>query len=180
MNHQQYELWILQEPDLKKEHQRELHQHLKGCSQCQEFYQAVHQVDHLFKSAPEPSPRPDFSARWMNRIIRQERRRNRWILGITLSVITLATTILLSAVGLELREAVDFFPQVMLELVSFIANSIVFINQISNILSPLVRVGTKYLSPLWLYVITFSLSGITAAWIITSLRTRFLQKELNS
>ena len=180
MNHQQFETWILQEPDLSKEQQRELHLHIKGCSQCQGFYQAVHQLDHLFNTAPEPAPAPSFSARWMVRIQRRERRRNRLILGATLSGITLATVILLSAVGLELRSAVDFFPQMMLELISFIANGIVFLNQISNILSPLVRVGTKYLSPLWLYVITFGLSGITAAWIITALRARFLQKELNS
>jgi hypothetical protein len=43
-----------------------------------------------------------------------------------------------------------------------------------------VRVGSKYLSPLWLYAITFGLSGITATWIISSLRSRSLQKELNS
>jgi len=179
MNHQQFETWILQEPDLKKENQRELHLHLKGCSQCQAFYQAVHQLDHLFKNAPEPAPAPNFSARWMDRIERRDRRKNWSILGIALAMITLATVILLSVVGLELRSAVDFFPQMMLELVTFLTNGIIFLNQISNILSPLVRVGTKYLSPLWLYAITFGLSGITAAWIITSMRTRSLQEELN-
>jgi hypothetical protein len=92
----------------------------------------------------------------------------------------LATVVLLSAVGLEIRSAMDFFPQMMLDLITFIANGIVFFNQVSNILSPLVRVGTKYLSPLWLYAFTFGLSGITATWIITSFRTRSMQKELNS
>ncbi len=179
MNHQQFETWILQEPDLKKETQRELHLHLKGCSQCQAFFQAVHQLDHLFKNAPEPAPAPNFSVRWMDRIERRERRKNWNILGAALAMITLATMILLSVVGLELRSVVDFFPQMLLELVTFITNGIIFFNQISNILSPLVRVGTKYLSPLWLYAITFSLSGITATWIITSIRTRSLQKELN-
>jgi predicted anti-sigma-YlaC factor YlaD len=180
MNHQLYETWILLGSELDQEQQRELHLHLKGCSQCQEFYQAVHKLDHLFKFAPEPAPAPDFSARWMDRIEKVERRRNRRILGITLGVITLATIIMLSAVGLELRSAMDFFPQMMLEIISFVANGIIFINQISNILSPLVRVGTKLLSPFWLYALTFGLSGITATWIITSLRTRSLQKELNS
>lgn len=180
MNHQQFETWILQDPDLNQEQQRALHLHLKGCSHCQAFYQAVHQVDHLFKIAPEPAPAPHFTARWMDRIERLEKRRNRLILAITLSVITLATVILLSAVGLELRSAVDFFPQMLLELVTFITNGIIFLNQISNILSPLVRVGSKYLSPLGLYAITFGLSGITAVWIISSLRSGLLQKELNS
>lgn len=180
MNHQQFETWILQEPDLKKERQRELHLHLKGCSRCQSFYQAVHQLDHLFKIAPDPAPPANFSTRWLDRIERRERRRNWRILGFTLTGITLATVVLLSVVGLEIRSAVDFFPQMMLELITFITNGIIFFNQISNILSPLVRVGSKYLSPLWLYAITFGLSGITATWIISSLRSRSLQKELNS
>jgi hypothetical protein len=116
----------------------------------------------------------------MARIERVERRRNWRILGFTLSGITLATVVLLSAVGLELRSALDFFPQMMLNLITFIADGIIFLNQVSNILSPLVRVGTKYLSPLWLYALTFGLSGITATWIIASFRTGSLQKELNS
>ena len=180
MNHQQFETWILQGSDLKKEHQRELHLHLKGCSQCQGFYQAVHQLGHLFKTTPEPTPAPNFSTRWLARIERQEKRRTRVILGITLFVITLATMLLLSAVGFELSSVEDFFPQMMLELVTFVANGIVLLSQTSNILSPIVRVGIKYLSPLWLYAFTFSLSGITAAWIIKSLHIRLLQKEINS
>jgi predicted anti-sigma-YlaC factor YlaD len=180
MNHQLYETWILQDPELDQEQQRELHLHLKRCAQCQDFYQAVHQVDHLFKFAPEPTPAPDFSVRWMDRIEQVEKRRTHRILGVTLAGITLATIIMLSVVGLELRSAMDFFPQMMLEIVSFIANGIIFINQISNILSPLVRVGSKFLSPLWVYALTFGLSGITAAWIISSLRSRSLQKEFKS
>ena len=180
MNHQQFETWILQGPDLTKEQQRELHLHLKGCSRCQGFYQAIHQLDHLFKTAPETTPAPNFSARWMARIEHQERHRNRWIIGITLSVIILATILLFSLIGLELNSALGYFPQMMLELISFIANSMIFLNQITNILSPLVRVGTKYLSPLWIYATTFGLSAITAIWIITSLRPKRFQKELNS
>ena len=180
MNHQQFETWILQGSDLKKEQQRELHLHLKGCSRCQGFYQAVHQIDHLFKTAPEPSPAANFSTRWIARLERQERRSKRLILGLTLSMMTIATIVLLWSVGFELRSAVDFFPQMLLDLITFIANGFIFLGQISNILTPLVRVGTKYLSPLWMYAFTFGLSGLTAAWIIKSLRIRILQKELNS
>ena len=93
MNHQQFETWILQENDLEQEQQRELHLHLKDCSQCQAFYQAVHQLDHLFKIAPEPIPAPNFISQLKPLAERQERHRNRLILGITLFVITLATII---------------------------------------------------------------------------------------
>ena len=180
MNHQQFETWILEGSELEKEQQRTLHLHLKGCSRCQAFYQAVHQLDHLFKTAPEPAPLPNFSTRWVARAERQERRSRRLILGLTLSMMAAATIILLVAVGFELRLAMDFFPQMLLQLVNFIADGVLFLHQISNILSPLIRVGAKYLSPLWLYVVTFGLSGITATWIITSLRIKVLQKELNA
>jgi len=66
----------------------------------------------------------------------------------------------------------------MFELVTLIANWTIFLNQISNIVSPLFRVGTKLLTPVWLYIGIFSLSGITAAWTIAFYRSRVLQKEL--
>jgi hypothetical protein len=66
----------------------------------------------------------------------------------------------------------------ILELVTLIANWIVFFKQISDIVTPLFRVGYKLLSPVWLYVVAFSLSGITAAWTIVVYRSRDMQKEL--
>ncbi len=179
MNHQPYENWILLAADLDQEEQRELHLHLKGCSHCQTLYQAIHQLDHLFKTAPQPSPEANFSARWLERIEKREKRRNRFILGITLAVISLATLILLSVVGLEMRSAVDTFPNILLQLVTMIADWIVFLNQVSNILTPLVRVGAKFISPLWAFTIVLSLGGVAAVWIIASMRSRNMQKELN-
>ncbi len=179
MNHQQFENWILLDTDLTQNEQRALHQHLKDCSHCQALYQAIHQLDHLFTTTPEPAPAVGFSARWKDRIEKQEKRRNRLILGITLSVISLATAILLSLVGLEIRAAIGTFPQMLLQLVTTIADWIVFLNQISNVLTPLVRVGTKLISPLWVYTLVFGLGGGAAVWVISSLRSRNLQKELN-
>jgi hypothetical protein len=180
MKHQQFENWILMDIELNKEQQRELHGHLKQCSQCQALYQASHQITHLFRTAPVPVPAAGFSNRWMEQIDKAEKRKNRLILLITLGVISLATLILLSTVGLRLRSVVGGFPQMMLELVTLIANWIVFFNQISDIVTPLLRVGTKLLSPVWLYIAVFGLSGITAAWTINYYRSREMQKELSS
>lgn len=179
MNHQPYENWILLAAELDQEEQRELHLHLKGCSHCQDLYQAIHQLDHLFNTVPQPSPEANFSARWLERIEKREKRRNRSILGITLAIISLATLMLLSVVGLEMREAVDTFPNILLQLVTMIADWIVFLNQVSNILTPLVRVGAKFISPLWAFTIVLSLGGVAAVWIIASVRSRNMRKELN-
>ena len=178
MKHQQYENWILMDDQLDQNKVRELHNHLKDCSQCSALYQANQQLAHLFNTAPEPAPEPEFSARWLERADQVEKRRNRMLLFGTLGSIAAATLILVASVGIELRAAADTFPQMLLELTNLIASWIIFFNQISNIVTPLVRVSAKLLSPLWLYVAVFGLSGVTAAWTIAFYRSRDLQKEL--
>lgn len=178
MKHQQFENWILMDEELNQEQQRDLHGHLKQCSQCQALYQANHQIIHLFKTAPEPVPVAGFSTRWLVQIDKTEKRKNRIILFSTLGAISLATLILLSTVGFELRSVVGNFPQMMYELVTLITNWMVFFNQVSDIITPLFRVGAKLLSPVWFYITVFGLSGITAAWTITFYRSRGMQKEL--
>lgn len=180
MKHQQYENWILMDDQLEQTQVRELHEHLKSCSQCSALYQANQQLVRLFSTSAEPAPVPDFSTRWLERIDRAEKRRNRIILFGTLGAIAAATLILVATVGLELRTAMDTFPQMLLNLTSLIASWIIFLNQLSNVVSPLLRVGAKLLSPVWLYIGVFILSGITAAWTIAFYRSRDLQKELGS
>ena len=180
MKHQQYETWILLDTDLNQEQQRDLQVHLNQCSQCQSLYQATHQLTHLFRTAPIPEPAPDFSSRWVLRLEKTENRRNRIILGITLAVISILTLVILSSVGIQLRSALSYFPQIMLEMITLLANWIVFINQLSDIITPLIRVSIKLISPVWLVTLGISLSGITAAWMFSAFRSRTLQKELRS
>ncbi len=180
MKHQQYETWILLDTDLNQEKQRDLQVHLKQCSQCQSLYQATHQIAHLFKTAAIPEPRPDFSIRWISKMERIENKKNRLILGSTLGLISIATVVLLSSVGLQLRSTFAYYPQILLELVTLVSKWIVFFNQLSNIVTPLLRVSYKLISPVWITTFGVSLSGITAAWMLALYRSRTLQKELSS
>ncbi len=180
MKHQQFETWILLDAELTQEQHRELQVHLKQCSQCLALYQTAHQLAHLFKTVPVPVPEPDFSSRWLNRIEKTEARKNRVILTATLIGISTATLGLLTSVGFQLRSALAYFPRMMLQLITLVANWIVFLSQLSNIVSPLVRVGAKLISPFWLVGVGLCLSGITAIWIITTMRSRTLQKELQA
>ena len=180
MKHQQYETWILLGTELDLEQHRELQVHLKQCSQCQSLYQATHQIAHLFKTSPVPEPSPGFSTRWMTRIEKVETRKSQLILGITLSVISLATLLLLSSVGLQIRAGMAQFPQLMLEMITLVAKWIVFLNQLSHIVSPLIRVSLKLISPIWLITLGFSLSGISIAWMIPFFKSRTIQRELHS
>ncbi|MCJ7717441.1 MAG: hypothetical protein MUO54_13100 [Anaerolineales bacterium] len=180
MKHQLYETWILLGTELNQEQHRDLQIHLKGCSTCLSLYQAAHQINHLFKTSPVLEPNPGFSTRWATRVEKVENRKNRLILGTTLGVISLATLLLLSTVGLQIKSTLAYFPQMLLEMITLVANWIVFLNQLWDIVTPLVRVSMKLISPVWLYTFGFSLSGITGAWMISLLRSRTLQKELSS
>ena len=180
MKHQQYETWILMGTKLNQEQQRELQSHLKGCSVCLSLHKAVHQINHLFNTSPVLEPSPGFSTRWVTKIEKAENRKNQLILGVTLFVISVATLLLLSTVGLQIRSALAYFPQMMLKMVTTIADWIVFLNQLWDIVTPLVRVSMKLISPVWLYTIAVSLSGITGAWMVSLFRSRTLQKELSA
>lgn len=180
MKHLQFENWILQDSILDQEHHRELQTHLKQCSQCLNLHQATHQIKHLFKNAPVPESQPGFSTRLMRRIEKVERRKNRLIMGITLGVISLATFTMLVSVGFQLNSAAAGFPQMLLEMITLVANWFVFLNQLNNIIAPLFRVSIKLISPIWLYTIGISISGVTAAWIFAISRSRTLHKELES
>jgi len=180
MKHQQYETWILMGTELNQEQHRDLQSHLKGCSACLSLYKAAQQINHLFNTSPVLEPSPGFSTRWVTYIEKDENRKNQLILGITLSVISAATLLLLSTIGLQIRSALAYFPQIMLEMVTLVANWIVFLNQLWDIVTPLVRVSIKLISPAWLYTIAVSLSGITGAWMISLFRSRTLQKELSA
>lgn len=180
MKHLQFENWILQDSILDQEHHRELQTHLKQCSQCLNLHQATHQIKHLFKNAPVPESQPGFSTRLMRRIEKMERQKNRLIMGITLGVISLATFTMLVSVGFQLNSAAAGFPQMLLEMITLVANWFVFLNQLNNIIAPLFRVSIKLISPIWLYTIGISISGVTAAWIFAISRSRTLHKELES
>lgn len=180
MKHLQFENWILQDSILDQEHHRELQTHLKQCSQCLNLHQATHQIKHLFKNAPVPESQPGFSTRLMRRIEKMERQKNRLIMGITLGVISLATFTMLVSVGFQLNSAAAGFPQMLLEMITLVANWFVFLNQLNNIIAPLFRVSIKLISPIWLYTIGISISGVTAAWIFALSRSRTLHKELES
>ncbi len=180
MKHQQFENWILQDSALDQDLHRELQAHLKQCSQCLNLYQATHQIDHLFKTAPVPEPHPGFSSRWLTRIEQDEKQKNRLILGLTLGAISLATLILLISVGFQLNIAASGFPRMLLEMVTLVANWFVILSQLNNIIAPLFRVSVKLISPVWLFSISISLSGIIAAWIYAVSRSRTLHKELES
>lgn len=178
MKHKQYETWILMGDELTLEQQRELHIHLKECSQCQALHRATQQVAHLFKTSAVPVPAEGFTNRWSARIDRQERRKRNLILLITLAAIITSGLLLLAGIGFQLSVSLASFPTMLMSLIARLTNWVVFLSNLWDIFDPLFSIGIKYISPAWVLTFGFGISGILAAWMISLYRNQIIQKEL--
>lgn len=178
MKHKQYETWILMGDELTLEEQRELHTHLKECSQCQALHRAAQQVAHLFKTSAVPVPADGFSDRWSARMDRQERRKRNLILLITLAVIFAGGLLLLAGIGFQLSVSLTSFPAMLMSLIARLTNWVVFFSNLWDILDPFFSLGIKYISPAWVLTFGFGISGLLAVWMISLYRNQIIQKEL--
>ncbi len=179
MKHQLYETQILLETKLTPAQNRELHLHLRTCSQCRRLAQAQREITHLFETTPAPYPQPGFTTRWKKRLIRAEHGRRNLITWTTLSVLTLAFLFTLVGLSLQVTSSSEYFPQFLTFLISQATRWVNFIASLQNIFSPLLRVGIKLIPQSWIIAFVVSLSGITFAWVITlSKNTIFFNKEV--
>ncbi len=78
-----------------------LHRHLAGCGTCQAEWQAMQQVESLFKDAPLAGPRLGFATRVERRLAVQSRQRRRVFGGVavltgslSLAALTVATVVI--------------------------------------------------------------------------------------
>ncbi len=178
MKHQPFEEWIIMDEALDQEQQRQLHCHLKECSRCQALYQATHQIAHLFKTSPVPGPAEGFSERWKTRMRKIDTRRKILIFSGTTVVIAAALILLLVVIGFQFSAYISSFPKMLMAFIYQFSRWIVFITQLWDVLDPLLGVSVKMISPLWLLTFGFCLSGVFAAWMVSVLRSRSIQKEL--
>ena len=99
MSHQPFETWILSEDSLDQEQTANLQAHLAECGTCRDLQTNWQEVRNVLSTSTTPEPLPGFSNRWQIRLAfdRQKRQqRKMWIL--TLSIFALASLILISLV----------------------------------------------------------------------------------
>lgn len=167
MNHQPYKRWILMEKDLNKEEKLSLQDHLESCPECRELLQTQREITHLFRLSPSPTPQPGFTARWKSRLKHRERM-GRWkVIGITLAIIFASLLLLLSSIGVQLSTFWDSLPQVLFHAMTNTVNWLLFIDRLTKIMEPIVRVGVKLIPPIWYYIFSISFSAILIAWLFT-------------
>jgi anti-sigma factor RsiW len=78
MNHQPYEMWILDPPGLSAEQREELEKHLLGCADCRTLREHWTLVQVELRQPQEAAPRYGFTRRWQagmsERRLRDQRR----------------------------------------------------------------------------------------------------------
>ena len=78
MNHQPYEMWILDPPGLSAEQRQELNEHLLGCADCRMLSERWTLVQGELRQPPQAEPRYGFTRRWQaglsERRLRDQRR----------------------------------------------------------------------------------------------------------
>ena len=82
MNHQNYEEWLFYDPEnpdeqLSNEEALELEEHIEGCPSCRLLLNAWNEVKVELNLAPQVSPEPGFTGRWLNHLERINHYENR-------------------------------------------------------------------------------------------------------
>jgi hypothetical protein len=81
MNHQPYEMWILDPPGLSAEQQEDLEAHLLSCAECRTLRERWTLVQTELRQPVQASPRYGFSKRWqagLNERRLRDQRRQAW------------------------------------------------------------------------------------------------------
>ncbi|MFZ6027386.1 MAG: anti-sigma factor family protein [Chloroflexota bacterium] len=87
--HLPFEEWLLSERTLSTYQEQALEEHLQTCTACQGLKQSWGHVNHLFREAPQVTPKVNFTARWVERQAAartRKQRRQAWIIFGILSV----------------------------------------------------------------------------------------------
>lgn len=167
MNHQPFKHWILMETELDEEEKDRLRDHLETCQECRELLQTQREISHLFKSSPSLTPQPGFTARWRSRHEQKERMQRIKVVSITLGIIFASLLLLFSSIGVQFSTIRDSLPQVLFHAMTNTVNWLLFIDRITKVLEPIIRVGVKLIPPIWYYFFGISLSGVLIAWLFT-------------
>lgn len=87
MSHQPFESWLLSDEELVSSQELTLAAHLQECEECRKLSHSLDQVNTIFSSSVDPSPKPGFAQRWQQRLIihrHQQQHRRMWLMTLGL------------------------------------------------------------------------------------------------
>lgn len=173
MNHQKYQDLLFSDQELSHQESVALQEHLQKCDSCYEFAVAWGEVENQLREAPMIAPQPLFTERWQatmeKEIVRNTRKQNRVMLGITWGAAALFLMALL-VFGWPLLHS----PKVLI-----LAYLYQFIGTLS-VVNVVWEVGSAFLqgilngvSPIWLVVLASMVIELFVLWVVS---IRYLSK----
>lgn len=153
--------------DLPPHQQQELDEHTASCSRCRALIQAQKEISRLFSSSPAPHPQPGFTERWISRVEAKERSQKAHIVSITLAIILVSFLFMFSTISVQIPSLIHRLPQLLFDFIGKIVNWFLFMGQLKNIFTPLIRVGTKLIPPTWYLIMGLGLPLVFFAWLLS-------------
>lgn len=98
MNHQLYEMWILDPPALSDADRQTLQLHLAGCKECRSLYGKWASLSEELRTPVVVAPRPGFTRRWKASLAEKhlrEERRQAWKFFLSISGATAAVFLIM-------------------------------------------------------------------------------------
>ena len=172
MNHQPFEIWLLEEKQLEPAQQRELDSHLRSCAHCT----AIAETGLQLKSVRAAGPAAGFAQRFAVRLAAHrvvERRRRLW----GMSIFTVAGVALLGWLGspiwIGLRNSPAQSIARILDYILFITSSLQAVLDVGR---ALVQVGPGFVPPFAWMVIASGLAGLSLLWYISIWRLNYVPR----
>ncbi len=157
MNHQPYENWILDEPQLSDEEKQELAHHLRDCSECSRLANGWNTVQRTIQASPmKPAP-ADFTGKWSSSLASRKREQEKK------QARTLVISLSSGAGAILLAIAIYFLPD--FSLISLVASFISTMLSASNMVSNFWSITIKLIQtiPLSTLIVTIV---IVSGWVL--------------
>jgi hypothetical protein len=159
MNHQPFEIWLLEEQPITPEQKRELQSHLKICKYCT----ALYETGLVLHSKQMASPAPGFTVRFRKRLAAQrvaERRRRLWgLIG--------AIALVLGLTGSTLLSIIDSPAEWLTLGIGYLLFIITSLQAFTEFGLVLLRVVPGFIPPLGWMMIASAVAGLSLLWTIS-------------
>ncbi len=165
MNHQPFELWLLDDSPLTREEQLSLREHLAKCTDCRRLQGAWSKAEKTLKVTHPVHPAAGFANRWKASLPERIRQKNarqlrNWAIGLSLAA--LVNLSMLAAFTLISGSATGWF----VHMVGTYTLILDFARHAGVVLA-----GLKAITPHYVWIIA---TGIAASWIFVTCFAWFL------
>ena len=163
MNHQPFEIWLLEEKPITPEQKRELQSHLKICKYCL----ALYETGVALHSKQMASPALGFTARFQKRLAAQrfaERRHRLW--GLIVLVLG-GIALLLGLTGSTLLSIVNSPAEWLTLGIGYLLFIITSLQAFAEFGLVLLRVVPGFIPPLGWMVIVSAIAGLSLLWTVS-------------